>query len=201
MTAFRKTEIASQLTRWLERYSPPMSIKDNPRAQQDEVESLLRVLLKFAPASDYTPWVNHALDRLEYQMKTRAWPTKGELGAVCSNIRKEDPAAAPTWSLDTYEIHAKRIRAGDPVGDAWLYGRQALELIERGLVSEQDLKPGRSGLFFAMREAWGEDRARLAEAAMIQRHEDAKATGGMERRDVSVPNKRSVPNNPDVYAA
>jgi hypothetical protein len=77
------------LSRWLDRYSPPVAMKDNRQAIQDEAEALLRVLLRFAPKEGYEGWVADALDRCAYGMKTRAWPTVGDLGAACSNLRKD----------------------------------------------------------------------------------------------------------------
>ena len=87
--SIRTDTIRRDLGRWLDRYSPPQAMKDNPRAIQDEGEALLRVLLKFAPREGYEGWVADALDRCAYTMKTRAWPTVGELGAACSNLRKD----------------------------------------------------------------------------------------------------------------
>jgi hypothetical protein len=142
---------------------------------QDEADALLRVLLKFAPAEGYSSWVDHALEKCAYQMKTRAWPTQGELGAVCSNIRKETPSA-PLPVTDDVERMASRIRQGMPVGDGWLYGRGAVEMINRGLVTESDLSGYRSGLFFEMREVWGEAQALAREEELWKRHEDVGGT-------------------------
>lgn len=169
--SLRNTEIAGMLRRWLERFSPPASIKDNPRAAQDSADALLRVLLKYAPPSDYVPWINQALDQTEMQMKTRAWPTVHEIGAVCSNMRKDEPKrGGHATSLDYFEMTARRIHNGDAIGDMWIYGHHAHEIVARGLVSEAQLQPYRSGLFFQMKDAWGEDAARSAEAEFRRRH-------------------------------
>lgn len=102
--SIRTETIHRALARWLERYSPPMAIKDNMQAMQDETEALLRALLKFAPREGYDGWVAEALERCAYQMKTRAWPTVGELGAVCSNMRKERIGdAAPADEASTVD--------------------------------------------------------------------------------------------------
>lgn len=168
---FRNEEIAAVLRRWLERFSPPASIKDNPRAAQDSADALLRILLKYAPPADYVPWAHRALDQTEAQMKTRAWPTVHELGAACINMRKDEPKRGEAaTSLDPFEIAAKRIRNGDAVGDMWIYGHHAHEIVARGMVTEAQLQPYRSGLFFQMKSAWGEDAAISAEAEFRRRH-------------------------------
>jgi len=168
-----RTKILSEiLGRWLEMFTPPASIKGNPRASQDAADSLLRVILKFAPQTDYAPWARRVLDEAEYQMKTRAWPTVHELGSVCSNRRKESAASPKEETAeDRFERAAIRINNGSPVGDMWIYGTHAHELVQRGLVRESQLNAYRSGLFFSMKEAWGEDHARAVEAEFRRRHE------------------------------
>ena len=168
-----RTKIISEiLGRWLEMFTPPASIKGNHRASQDAADSLLRVILKFAPQADYATWVRRILDEAEYQMKTRAWPTVHELAAVCSNRRKSDASSPGKDDVqDRFERAAIRINNGDPVGDLWIYGNHAHELVQRGLVRESQLVEYRSGLFFAMKDAWGEDHARAVEAEFRRRHD------------------------------
>ena len=167
----RTEAIAEILKRWLERFTPPAAIKSNPRAAQDSADALLRVLLKFAPQDDCEPWVRRALDAMEYQMQTRAWPTVHELGSVCNNQRKEVGTAPDrTSTIDPFAITARRINNQEPIGDMWIYGHHAHEIVARGLVRESQLAPYRSGLFFQMKDAWGEDHARAIEAEFRRRH-------------------------------
>jgi hypothetical protein len=178
MSNFHKSEVSAVLARWLERYSPPMAIKENARAQQDEVEALLSVLLRFAPKNEPGPWVRRALDKLEYQMKTRAWPTKGELGAVCSNMRKEGDTGGSTAivvDMSDCAVAGRKMQRGDPVSASWLYGRMACELIAGRFVDEETMTKYRSGAFFARRDVYGEKAALAWEAEAKHRHEQAKA--------------------------
>lgn len=193
MSAYRKTEIANAFGRWLERYSPPAQIRDNQRAQQDEVESLIGVVLRFAPASDYLPWLAAVLDQVEYQMKTRAWPTKAEIGAACSNKRKTDAQMRPQVAevKGPIQIIAEKIRRKEPIGDSWLYGRCALDLLASGEVRESDLDEYRKAHFFALRDFYGEDKARAMERDLRLRHADAKSTGPTRSYQPKVPNKRA----------
>ena len=160
--SMRKTELSQILTRWLNRYSPPRSMAGDQQAQQDEAEALFRVLMKFAPDAEYVDWTNAVLDQLEYQMKTRAWPTKGELGAVCSNMRKQSggkAAASATaqsgWGTDTYEIIGARMRRGDAVGEGYLYGREACEIIKRRLVTNETMAAYRSIAYLSRKQMYG----------------------------------------------
>lgn len=183
VTALHRAEISGILLRWLERYSPPAAMKDNPRAQQDEADSLLAVLLRFAPHDEAGPWVRRALDRLEYQMKTRAWPTKGEMAAICSDLRKQKPDAILADGLDMRPeaITARRMQKGEAVGESWLYGRLACELIASGLIDRDLMARYRSAAFMARKAEYGEAAALAWEAEAKQRHEDAKTV----RREVA----------------
>ena len=202
MTAIRTAEITGLLTRWLERYTPPAQIRENERAQQDEAQALLAVLLRFAPQTGYGDFVAKAFDQLEYQMKTRAWPTKGELGAVCSNLRKEAPRATDiTGNADmTAEaITARRMQRGEPVGEGWLYGRAAVELIAAGLVDRETMTRYRSLAFFARKDLYGEAAAKAWEAEAIARHDAAKAVH--KDRTPRQPGAVRVPDKGVPYSA
>jgi hypothetical protein len=173
----RQAEIAKALTEWLESYSPPRSMAGNIDAMQRESERLLSVLTKFAPSEGYNGWVASVLEQCAYQMKTRAWPTVGELGAVCSNARKSRQGDAPraAFDLDVHELNASRMKAGEAVGEGYLYGREAVELIARGLVDRELMTRYRSAAFLSRKKMHGEDAALAWEADAKARHEDAKA--------------------------
>lgn len=173
----RTNTIQHMLGRWLERYSPPRSMVENEQAQADEVEALLRVLLKYAPSADYEGWVNAALDRCAYQMKTRAWPTMGELGAVCSNMKKEGvgfKVGEVAEPKDMAQMTADRMNKGEAIGEGWIYGVAACELAQRGLVDRETMTRYRSAAFFQRREMYGEEAAKAWEVDALERHEAGK---------------------------
>lgn len=175
----RTETIAKIFQSWLKRYSPPRMMADDAETQKAERDTLLRVLLHFAPQADYDSWTHRALDKLEYQMKTRAWPTKGELGSVCSNLRKDGAASgaipASDWVLDPVKIAAKRMNAGDGVGDDWLYGVLCVRLMAAGEVSQDTLRKYRSSYFFSLKDSLGDEAAaRSIEAEKLEKHKAAE---------------------------
>lgn len=201
MTDMRTAEISGIFTRWLERYSPPAQIRDNSRAQQDEVTALLGVFLRFAPQDGYADFIAKVIDQTEFQMKTRAWPTKGEIGAVCSNVRKSNPQdqidMTGSADMSNEAITARKMQRGDPVGEGWLYGINSCELIRRGMVDRHTMDAFRSGAFLARRVTYGEAEALKWEAEAKALHEAAEAVlrgedgpGGFSG---STPDKRYVP--------
>ncbi len=175
--SIREAEIAKGLADWLALYSPPRNIAGKPDDVQREMDRLIAVLVKFAPVEGYNGWVQSVLDQLAYQMKTRAWPTVGELGAACSNARKAARDAnpqAPVIGLDVYELNASRMKAGEPVGEGYLYGREAVEIIARRLIDQETMTRYRSAAFLTRKQAHGEASALAWEAEVKERHESAR---------------------------
>jgi len=172
----RQAEISKALAQWLESYSPPRSMAGNADAMQRESERLLSVLSKFAPNDGYNGWVHDVLEQCSYQMKTRAWPTVGELGAACSNARKarQGEHQSPTFVFDVYQLNADRMKSGHAVGEGYLYGREAAEMIARRLIDVDTMTKYRSAAFFRRKDIHGESSAMAWEVEAKQRHEDAK---------------------------
>jgi hypothetical protein len=171
---YRRTEIATTLKRWLDRYSPPAAMKDKPQAMADEIDAMMRQLLRFAPQTGYGDFVAEVLERVEAGMRTRAWPTVGEVGVVAGAMRKErggeNRVADATVAFDEYEIAAKKMRAGDAVGQQYIYGPKAKELEARGFVDDATFRKYRSSLFFSLRGMYGGDRAVAMEDELIRDH-------------------------------
>lgn len=171
----RTETLARKFAAWLERYSPPAMMKDKPAVMQAEIDDLMRVVLKFAPQHDFEGWLGRVLDQLGYQMKTRAWPTKHELGAACSSTRKEWAQPGQPQEIKTpLDIAAKRMLQGEAVGDEWLYGRNAVALAQSGKVDPGTFRKYRSALFFAMKDVMGDELAKIAEAELIRKHDEAE---------------------------
>lgn len=176
----RQAEIAKQLAQWLESYSPPRNMAGNAEALQRESERLLSVLVKFAPQEGYNGWVSAVLEQVSYQMKTRAWPTVGELGSACSNARKTAKTGEKPepFVMDVYALTANRMKAGEAVGESYFYGREAVELIARRLVDEETMTRYRSAAFFQRKDIYGEDQALAWEAVAKDRHDSARRAHG-----------------------
>lgn len=185
--SYHTDEITGWFQRWLDRFSPPQKIATNERAMQDERASLLRVLLKFAPKEDGRAWFNRITEALEYQMKTRAWPTVNELGSCCVADRKANGSKAPEWfkPADEYEIAAKRMQAAEAVSESYLYGMKARELLARGLVSDSLMQAYRSALFFKLRDVYGEDKAREMEGRLLDEHARSERPTSPEELDAA----------------
>jgi hypothetical protein len=203
--SFRETEIAEHLARWLERYAVPVHLRDKPEASQAEAECLARTLCKFAPQCDYIPFLRQVFEDVDFRMQTRAWPTVHEVGAACSNIRKSKVwALPPAENLDMrpIAIFSRKMKRREPVGEEYLWGIRAVEMIAERLVDEATMVSYREGLFKADFEFYGEEVAIQRKAAAMARHDAAKLVfrGRNEPRkagQVPIPDKAAKPH-PDA---
>lgn len=172
----RKQSLTQDFTRWLDRYSPRRALQQQPTALEAEIKALMRVIFKMAPLADYLAWLDRVTTQLDYQMKTAAWPTVSEVGAVCSNINKSNAQKSPTKSqeLSPSRIAAQRMVDGKDVGDGWLYGRSNLEMMKLGIVGGETLRKYRTDLYFSAKKVYGEEAARRMESGWLERHRNAE---------------------------
>jgi hypothetical protein len=114
--------------------------------------------------------------------KGREWPDVSTF-AKCAEARGELAAKAKPvqHEFDTVDINLRRLRRGDALGDEWIFGRRAVELLGRG-VTEEELDAYRSALFFNFKEVWGVEEARRVEMDLRRRHDDALTGSGKHRR-------------------
>ena len=59
-------------------------------------------------------------------------------------ILKKDIERNKSWTPDSYRINADRILNGELVSETWLWGRNAVALIELGYLTERQLEPHRA---------------------------------------------------------
>jgi hypothetical protein len=77
--------------------------------------------------------------------------------------------------VDRFTITGARMAAGEPVGEGYLYGSDAVELIAQGLVDQDTMRKYRSAAYFNRKSIYGHDAAIAWEEAAKQRHDDARA--------------------------
>lgn len=201
--SIREAEIAGCLSRWLDRYAVPMHLRGKAEASQAEAECLARILCKFAPAMDYHAFLNQVFDQVDFHAKTRFWPTAAELKEACCNVSKGAKLLNQTegaLDLRPVAIIARKMRRGEPVGEAYLWGIGAVELIAERLVDEATMRGYRIAAFNDRKAAYGEEAALRWEAEAKARHEDAKVlyrsrNDPRSQRRVVFPDKSAKPQS------
>jgi len=174
----------------LHRYRMPEHLSDD--AIRDEVNLLVDDCNSLIPSETteaelraLLPEVNTAIRR---RHGAQGWPpakvfmaaTEDALAAAAKRKAAAEPALAQR--RDAFELTAAAMKAGQPVAEHFLWGRQAVEMIARGLVDQDTMARYRSGIFASLRDQYGEQRAQAWEAEAKARHQSAKAAY-LDRRD------------------
>lgn len=83
MTTPRQEFLTAKFNDWLDRFAAPRRIANNTAAQQQDANSMLETVMRFAPREEYGDWLVSMLRRLEDGMTTRSWPAPGEVVKAC----------------------------------------------------------------------------------------------------------------------
>ena len=168
-------DIAHRLRRFLDRRQPPRRIEGKPQAEHDEVAALVSTVERNAPRSadalaDWWP----AFERQLGETGTGLWPTEKECREAAIATNKAIPKAKTKDAFDVYPHIGSLMADGEAVGENYLYGREAVELIRRRLVDEPTMTKYRSAAFLSRKDVQGEARALEWEADAKARHAAAK---------------------------
>ena len=203
-------DLKSKLTRFLGRKSPPKLLDSKPDMQSDEIAALVSALKRVAPRDPgrLTAWWE-TFQPILSESCGRMWPTEKEIaqaGRSASERLREDHPSKPTdaFRIDPAELAARRMSQGEAVGENWLYGVSACELIARGLVDEVTMRKYRSAAYFNRKDFYGEERARQWENEAIERHEHGREIWKSreekrQARHISIPDKTSPTVNMEAW--
>lgn len=195
--------IAPLLQRWLARYVPPTHLRNDEAARSAEIDAVMRAVLQLTPNEDIERWFSRVTARIDAVAQTSAWPRVAVITEHCRAVNRDDylasgSGARPTAAIDTFEINARRINGSEPVSEHWLWGRNAVRLVKRGMVSEDRIDQRRATFAAALREIYGDE---IAERMIAERNESHGHAERVEaatladwqtgRRGAAIPDKRS----------
>ncbi len=120
----------------------------------------------------------------------KEWPAVAVFVSAAGNVAPKK--RQESVDLDSAAINAKRIQSGKSVGENWIYGGGAAEMLRRGLIVEGDLDGYRSSLFFGDRNTYGEVRAAEYEAERRKRHRQAMESSPRKPRKVNIPDTKGM---------
>ncbi|SLN25116.1 hypothetical protein [Ruegeria meonggei] len=192
----RETFLTDKITGYLDRKAPPRSL--GAQAQANEMASLVRCFMRFAPKDGYEDWWPNFEDRLDEDAKTRAWPTAGEIKAAAMAITgPSSRRIAEGNEFDPLDVNAKRMHAGERVSDGYLYGRLSVELVASGKVSEAQMRRYRAAFIFWLKDTYDEPIALAKVAEFEARHAAAEAAAHepLEPRALPKPQPKIVPRH------
>jgi hypothetical protein len=140
--------ILSELIKMMQGYATPKHL-DTRQKEEDEARNIVRMLNQKFPKDTTEDHIRGTMDRamlkLKEAHKSRTWPTAADISAAVSKSMSTAKSSLPkgngTWKPNSLEINAKRIKAGEPVGQMYIQGKLAERMVRDGLVTEDELAP------------------------------------------------------------
>ena len=125
----------------MEGYATPKHL-DTRKKEEDEARNIVRMLNQKFPNDTTEDHIRGTMDRamlkLKEAHKSRTWPTAAEISAAVSKSmtycigHTSTVKQAARGSLTTWQLNAKRIIAGEPVGEMYIRGKLADKMVADG---------------------------------------------------------------------
>src|SRR6056300_389295 len=140
--------ILGELIKIMEGYATPKHL-DTVAKQEQEARNIVRMINQKFPNDTTVEQIRGTMDRamlkLEETHKSRTWPTAADISAAVSKSmntqRSNIQASKGPWKPDTLALNAKRIIAGEPVGEMYIRGKLADKMVQMGLITDAHLQP------------------------------------------------------------
>ena len=147
----------------LARLNAPRAVVGNEDATKDEALFIIKKVQNLAPTKDYTEWFEAFKEELLNNLETRSWPTGKHMSNAARAIAPKRPQfrddTAEKYRPDPLKINANRIKNKEDVGDNYITGTMADQMLRLGLISEDDLIPYKKYLKNARDELYKGNRS------------------------------------------
>jgi len=142
----RNDELRNNTMKLLARLNAPRAVQGNTDALKTEAQFLVDKVIKLAPTRQYTEWFSDFEEALLGNLETRTWPTAKQIGQAAKEIAPKRPefrddTQQKGYQPDELKINAKRIQNREDVGENYILGTMADQMVRLGLVSEDQLQP------------------------------------------------------------
>lgn len=141
----RNEELKTKTLKMLGRLNAPRSVQNNNENMKSEAEFLCNQILKLAPSKNYSQWFSDFEENLLSNLETRTWPTAKEISRSAKFIAPKRPEFRELnpekYQPNEFKINAERIKNGEPVGESYIMGAMAEQMVRVGLVAEKQLEP------------------------------------------------------------
>lgn len=173
MTSLHSSDLTRRLGDYLARRQPPKGFAGDDRRKAEQIAAYVGILRRYAPQGDrLDDWWASMLATLAETSETWAWPTEGDLVKACKIIAKDiKRGESSEFKIDPLDVAEKRIEADEPIGDNWLWGRNALALISR--VGVEPILVRRDRFAGDLARVYGPAEARRMILVLEDRHREA----------------------------
>lgn len=171
--------IEDAVLRFQARYTPPRAM--NKTAQDDTFAAVCQSINRKLPSKVTQDGLRDRLARIFEHVsdrhETNAWPLQAEYTRAVNATAASSRDVDETPSIDPVRHTAKKIRAGEPVGDFWLYGRNLAALKSVAGITDADVEPYRIGLFHSEEKMVGPVEAARRNDDRLKRDADFRRFG------------------------
>jgi hypothetical protein len=141
----RNEELKTKTLKMLGRLNAPRAVQNNDENMKSEAEFLCDQIIKLAPSQNYTQWFIDFETTLLSNLETRTWPTAKEISKAAKIIAPKRPEfreqSPEKYQPNELKINAERINNGEAVGENYIMGAMAEQMMRAGLVAEKQLEP------------------------------------------------------------
>ena len=141
----RNNELKEKTLKMLGRLNAPRAVQNNDENMKSEAEFLCNQIIKLAPSRNYNEWFKDFEENLLSNLETRTWPTAKEISKSAKAIAPKRPEfrelEPEKYQPNELKINANRINNNEPVGENYIMGAMAEQMVRAGLVAEKQLEP------------------------------------------------------------
>lgn len=141
----RNNELKEKTLKMLGRLNAPRAVQNNDENMKSEAEFLCNQIIKLAPSRNYNEWFQDFEENLLSNLETRTWPTAKEISKSAKAIAPKRPEfrelEPEKYQPNELKINANRINNNEPVGENYVMGAMAEQMVRAGLVAEKQLEP------------------------------------------------------------
>ena len=141
----RNNELKEKTLKMLGRLNAPRAVQNNDENMKNEAEFLCNQIIKLAPSRNYNEWFQDFEENLLSNLETRTWPTAKEISKSAKAIAPKRPEfrelEPEKYQPNELKINANRINNNEPVGENYIMGAMAEQMVRAGLVAEKQLEP------------------------------------------------------------
>lgn len=141
----RNNELKEKTLKMLGRLNAPRAVQNNDENMKNEAEFLCNQIIKLAPSRNYNEWFQDFEENLLSNLETRTWPTAKEISKSAKAIAPKRPEfrelEPEKYQPNELKINANRINNNEPVGENYVMGAMAEQMVRAGLVAEKQLEP------------------------------------------------------------
>jgi hypothetical protein len=172
----RTQRIEAWLSDFIELLDAPFAIRQDSNKQGRELSDIVEALNGCITSQINAEQFNSILDRIRKSLRasqdTRTWPTIKAFTKAAGEAatRKDITETNRVVAFDRHEIAARRIHAGESVGQSYIWGRDAAILEADGKVTEQQLEQYRQAIFTNICDLHGEKYAQKVIQELDQSH-------------------------------